>query len=215
MTRTLFAKGGTPILVDDDDYEWLSQYRWYCVNGYAAAGQLKDGLSHRRMHRAILTRHGADLGNHQVDHADRNRMNNQKGNLRVATHVQNIRNARKSKRGVVRYKGVSPRTPKSWTARIAFDGKQVVLGHFPTEKEAARAYNEAARRHFGEFANLNEIVNDEDLDRLSNANANLQYKLDMTRKHLRLALKEIEQYKSLVSRMEKTIEELTARKDAA
>ena len=97
----------------------------------------------------------------EIDHIDRNPLNNKFSNLRLATIAQQNMNQSKfkTKDGVPCssiYKGVSWNKGKQkWRARIVFDKKEIHLGYFIDEKEAALAYDEAATKFFGEFAVLN------------------------------------------------------------
>jgi hypothetical protein len=90
------------------------------------------------------------------DHRDRNGLNNTKANLRPAIHAQNMGNQPKRRGTSSRFKGVSfvPRTGR-WQARIGVNGCKHHLGYHLTEEEAARDYDRAAVRHFGEFAATN------------------------------------------------------------
>jgi len=147
---------GKVALVDDDDFEVLSGYKWYCGNeGYAmrTAGTLKRGQRTIRMAR-FITDAPSDK---QVDHIDGDRLNNQKCNLRLCSNLENCRNQRKPRivtssvfKGVHRHSG-----NKCWQAAIRHGGKQIYLGVFTDEEQAARAYDEAAKKYHGEFALLN------------------------------------------------------------
>lgn len=90
----------------------------------------------------------------RVDHIDGNPLNNQRSNLRLATPAQNKHNSRKRKATSSIYKGVS-KLKNSWKAQITVHGKTTRLGKFETEKEAALAFDEAARKLQGPFAKLN------------------------------------------------------------
>ncbi len=93
------------------------------------------------------------------DHADRDIYNNLESNLRVCTHQQNQFNKDKQKGSYTsKYKGVSWfRRDQCWRAYIVINNKQKHLGYFSDEIQAARAYNAAAIKYFGEFAKLNEF----------------------------------------------------------
>jgi hypothetical protein len=143
-------------IVDDEDYEWLSQWRWFYANGYATrANKCKDndGWSSVQMHRAILN----VPQNLQVDHRDHNKLNNTRANLRLCTRQQNSAYRNKTPRPTTsQYKGVTRhRATYKWQARIGTNGKQYHLGLFLSEEEAARAYDTKARELFGPFAQLN------------------------------------------------------------
>ena len=89
-----------------------------------------------------------------IDHIDGDRANNNIDNLREATNQQNMRNATKRASCASQYKGVSRKRNK-WRAYIAVNTKQITLGVFELEEDAARAYDEKAKELFGEFAKLN------------------------------------------------------------
>lgn len=98
----------------------------------------------------------------QIDHINRDRTDNRICNLRVCTTQENRRNSSPRKHSLSKYKGVTwnARDGK-WYAQIGLDGKGTYLGYFDTEVEAAKAYNVAALKHFGEFAAINEGLDDE------------------------------------------------------
>lgn len=108
-----------------------------------------------RRHRVWLARHilGVER-NAVVDHKNHNTLDNRRSNLRIATSRQNSYNKAKSNGKSSLFKGVCRRRSK-WRARIFVDNKQISLGDFVDEVSAARAYDAAARRIFGEFAAVN------------------------------------------------------------
>jgi hypothetical protein len=158
---------GQVALVDDEDFEWLSQLKWHVAN-LRAPHNLSDRFYARSknllMHRLIMN---AGKGR-VVDHVDGNTLNNCRHNLRLVSQTHNNRNRRKSSRQTTsKYKGVSRRaidiargTPRSWRTQIKVNGKKLDIGMFATEYEAAAAYNEAAIKYFGEFASLNDLSED-------------------------------------------------------
>jgi hypothetical protein len=112
------------------------------------------------LHRVILGRVlGRELERWElVDHVDRNGLNCKRENLRIATRKQNARNTGKSVKNTSGYKGVTWVSDiKKWIAVISTDNKSQVVGYFTDIKEAARAWNNAALVHHGEFAYQNPI----------------------------------------------------------
>lgn len=151
-TRAIQLTHGKVAIVDEDDFEKLSKYRWHAVlrkqTWYAA--RKESGICHY-MHRDII---GATVGA-PVDHIDGNGLNNVRSNLRMATFQQNCYNKR-SMGGKSKYKGVTYCTDTDmWRARIRKDNRTVNIGRFDSEHDAARAYDEMARQLFGEFAWVN------------------------------------------------------------
>lgn len=151
-----------PVMVDDDDYERLKGFNWHFgKNGYVFRNVKIDGKwTTRTLHRDVLSvEKGMD-----VEHADRNRLNNQKTNLRAATRSQNMANVHRAKKDKAysQYKGVSrlnrPKLKNQWLAYVKVDYKMHYLGYFETEGEAAHMYNQFAEQIFGEFAHLNDIA---------------------------------------------------------
>ena len=96
-----------------------------------------------------------DPGNSQIDHKDRNRANNKISNLRKASQTQQNHNQITKNNNKCGFKGVRQHTSGLWHAYITINGKQKSLKYFKTKEEAARAYDKAAKEHFGEFARLN------------------------------------------------------------
>lgn len=133
-------------MVDDEDYDYLSQFNWFArrdTNTFYASRNiiLADGKkTSTQMHREILgTKQGVF-----VDHKDRNGLNNQKSNLREVTNAQNSQNTGPhvdSKTGI---KGVSfERTRNRWRVNIMLNGKNKNIGRFLTLDQAIEARNKA------------------------------------------------------------------------
>lgn len=147
---------GFVALVDDSDFDFLNQWKWYVYRGqytnYAVRDDSGNPVGKLRMHRVIL-----GLLNRKIlcDHIDHNGLNNQRSNLRIATYSQNGGNRIRSRNYSSKFKGVRLIHNGSWRAQIKIMGKFKGLGHYRTEEEAARVYDEAAIKYYGEFANLN------------------------------------------------------------
>lgn len=158
--KTIPLSQGKFALVDDSDYEWLNKWDWYALKGaqtfYAVRRTTKDtGHKMIQMHRLIL---GLTDPKILVDHRDFNGLNNQRSNLRTATPSQNSSNRQPIKGSTSKYIGVHWfKNAKLWTAQIKKKGKLIKLGYFKIEENAAVAYNNAAIKLHGEFANLNKI----------------------------------------------------------
>jgi len=160
MFRIILTKNQIA-LVDDEDYELVSQYKWHTSSkkghtfyAVAYAGGGRNNHKQISMHRLIM---GASFGE-EVDHINGNGLDNRKENLRLASRAENVRNKHISS-GTSSYKGVSLyRRTGRWRAQIEMAEKNIHLGYFKTEKEAARAYNYKALELFGDFACINEGV---------------------------------------------------------
>jgi hypothetical protein len=137
--------------VDDADFPLLSQYRWSLHH----KGYPKTNVSGVpvRMHRFLI-----DVpAGYVPDHIDRDKLNNQRSNLRLATPQQNGWNSRKPAGArTSRYKGVYwKKSHKQWHARIHCQNHEIYLGLFKIEEDAGRAYDRAAVEYYGSFAVLN------------------------------------------------------------
>ena len=143
--------------IDSADYPLVKGYRWHAVlprggGFYAATSTGKDMFIHQLL-----------LGIKDADHKDRNGLNNRRSNLRPATRQQQQANRKKDAHGITsKFRGVSwHKETKKFRAAIVFRDKQKHLGLFLNEADAARAYNKAAKEHFGEFASLNDVTDSE------------------------------------------------------
>jgi hypothetical protein len=146
-------------IVDPDDYYWLNVFDWLACGRddhlYAArvvrsnTGRLKTIL----MHRQILNAPPHLL----VDHRNTTSLDNRRANLRLATCAQNSCNARRDKSNTYsQYRGVSfSKRKQKFFAEIRINGKKTWLGYFNSDEDAARAYDNAARKYHKEFARLN------------------------------------------------------------
>lgn len=136
--------------VDLEDFERVSAFLWRLrPDGYIQS-TYHDGtrIVHELLHRFVMRATPEQL----VDHQDGHRLDCRKSNLRVITPQQNCFN--RAPINGREWKGIYPHGRK-WKARIKIDGQTVYLGSYETAEIAARAYDEAAKRLFGEFARLN------------------------------------------------------------
>lgn len=107
-------------------------------------------------HRIIWLMMTGEWPPQQMDHRDLDKANNRWSNLRLATRSQNQQNRRSHRDSASAYKGVYYRKERgTWISLIRVDGRLLTLGTFQSEIEAARAYDAAARKHFGAFCCVN------------------------------------------------------------
>jgi len=162
MRREIPLTRGYVTFVDDADYaRVMDAGPWQTVINkstgmvYALRTVAKpDGRpTTQRLHRFIL---GLIDPKVQVDHRNRNGLDNQRHNLRIATPSQNGANRSKQRGTSSRFKGVHwNKRQQRWVAYLYVNRKRIYLGIFADELSAARAYDAFARKHFGEFAKLN------------------------------------------------------------
>jgi len=160
--KTIKLTQGYEAIVDDNDYEWLIKYKWHIR--FSGSGNIiyADTCFNGKttpMHRLILGIE--DNPKLQCDHKNGNGLDNRRCNLRFATNTQNQWNSnkrfiRKGKPITSKYKGVSlHKQTGRWTVNTRFNDKRIHLGLYAVEEDAAKAYNEFAKKYHGEFAKLN------------------------------------------------------------
>ena len=156
--RTIPLTQGKFAIIDDVDYESVNRFKWYLNSpGYARTGVSlgyingKEKKSKMVLHRLIMR----PPKGMQVDHINHNTLDCRRANMRICTNQENARNQAKYK-GTSIFKGVyfNKRDVK-WRAQIGYNGNQIHLGNFDNEEDGARAYDTAAKKLFGEFANCN------------------------------------------------------------
>ena len=144
------------VLIDDTEYPALVKHSWHWNGRYVAT---RIGGKTTYMHRLIM-RAGP---RQEVDHINGDGLDNRLVNLRLCNRFEQNRNSRKLKTKTSKYKGVCWHPGRKsthtgfWRATIMVNRKQICLGTFSNEIEAARAYNEAALRYFGAFACVNHL----------------------------------------------------------
>lgn len=155
-TKLIALTQGKFAIVDADDYDFLMQWKWWYAKGTYAARSV-GGRRNKKilfMHRLILNTPEDKF----TDHINGNKLDNRRKNLRHCTHQQNMSNMKNRIGGTSKYKGVYwHKGGKKWAANVTVNYKNIHLGLFVSEIEAASAYNEAALQYFKEFAKLNII----------------------------------------------------------
>lgn len=146
-------------LVDDADYDWLMQWKWQAKwnrgTFYAKRREELPRINGKRRSRTIyMSRQIMDApAGKEVDHRNHEGLDNQRLNLRLVTHQQNLLNKRPYVRNRSGFKGVCS-ARKKWRAEIAIRGKRIRLGHFDSPELAHSAYVQAAQKYHGEYAYL-------------------------------------------------------------
>lgn len=152
LTKGRFA------IVDDEDFEYLNQFKWHVSHNYAKHRlpvNKESGEKYGKflsMHRVVnKTPEGMD-----TDHINGNGLDNRKENLRAVTTSQNLMNKNIGKRGVYCYKNADRK--KRWNARIKVNRKIISLGYYATAEEAYDAYDKAVPIYHGEYGRMNSEV---------------------------------------------------------
>ena len=149
--KTIPLTQGQFAIVDDADFETLSQFKWFFKRGYAVRNQYDGNYKQRMvfMHVEIIN----TPKDFQTDHINGNGLDNRRENLRICSAAENSRNQKLHKNNKNLLKGVSRvHKMKKFRARIMVSGKEKHLGCFSTPEEAHAAYCEAAKKHFGDYA---------------------------------------------------------------
>lgn len=147
------------VLIDEIDYEIIKDYTWrinyHGKNVYAITTlKRQNGIDGKsvKMHRMIL-----GFPEKQIDHKNRNGLDNRRQNLRVVSHIQNQQN-KISHKNTTGYKGVCfSKKVNKFQVSFVSNGKNIWGGYFKTAIEAAKKYNELCLIHKKDFAILNEI----------------------------------------------------------
>lgn len=170
MYKTIPLTKNKVAIVDDFNYDWLSQYKWryHKTQGYST-GYATTEINGKmvRMHRLIM---GVVNPKVEVDHKNGDGLHNYVDNLRKCNSRQNKQNSKKHKDNTSNYKGVYYQysyrknkkgqlkkyiRQKPWLVQLSVNYKTINIGYFSTAKEAAMAYDKKARELYGEFAKTN------------------------------------------------------------
>jgi hypothetical protein len=163
MAKNISLSQGYSTVVDDEDFDRLSTFKWFAILRKRKDGVVTSIYAARKavneqgvrttlyMHREIL---GLGFGRvPEVDHKDNNGLNNQRTNFRVTTRSCNTANTRlridnkSSRKGVWWHE-----KNRKWLTQIGVNNKTIHIGYFNSLEEASAAHDEAARKYFGEFA---------------------------------------------------------------
>lgn len=157
MVKKIPLTQGKFALVDDEDFEWLNQFKWHVTKerncfyarstNYVTQTATNPIIKAVRMHRLILNLKKDEF----ADHIDGNGLNNQKNNLRKATIRQNAQNRKHGKKKTSKYPGVHWKLSiRKWVAQLKIKGKYVHAGTYFNELDAFNAYKKAVHELTGE-----------------------------------------------------------------
>jgi len=144
---------GYNILIDDEDYPILSRFRWTAAKQYKTTYALTTIFILNKRTMVAMHRLITGLRKSQIDHINRNGLDNRKANLRYCTHSQNVANSKREGRFAVR--GVNKLVSGKYAARVRCNNKTYHLGTFASIEEAAKTYDKKAFELWGQFAELN------------------------------------------------------------
>jgi hypothetical protein len=145
---------GQHALVDQEDFDYLNQWKWRFSGKYAVRSGPRSNYKRKfiSMHRLLM---GEPLGL-EVDHVNGDKLDNRRSNLRLCSRQQNARNQKKTSINKSGYRGVFWHSKaKKWCVQISVNKKNKHVGLFENLKDAARAYDSAARVFHGVFAKTN------------------------------------------------------------
>jgi hypothetical protein len=152
MVKEIKLTKGHYALVDDEDFEFLNQWKWYSNHKYATRNL---GKARVFMHRLLLNAPKDKF----VDHVNGNPLDNRKCNIRLCTYSENGRNQKLAKHNTTGFKGVSFQEKyKSYRVSLNINQKITYLGSYKSAEEAAIIYDIWAIYYFGEFAKTNKML---------------------------------------------------------
>jgi len=161
--KQIKLSGGKYAIVDDNDFPYLSRFRWIFTNGQAFATLLRDKMRYVDI---PMVHFIIGMNNHyKIGHKNKNLLDNRKSNLFYMTDGKKTHRGKKRKfdggrKMTSKYKGVCLKkgnSVKMWLSTIQKNKKHYNLGYFKTQKEAALAYNKKAIEIYGKFAYQNKL----------------------------------------------------------
>jgi hypothetical protein len=159
MTKTIPLSRGLFAIVDDCDFNEMSKFKWCAQEDdhtyYAVRSEKHIGKTKViRMHRSILN----PSDDMVIDHINGNGLDNRRENIRACSIKENCRNYKMPKTNTSGVKGaVFDKRRGKWQVHIKVDRLNKHIGYFDSLEDAAKAYNEAAKKYHGEFAKLNKV----------------------------------------------------------
>ena len=147
----LYDRNGEPISKTKIDLEYidvLKQYKWHMLGQYVSS--IINGTE-MLLHRFLMN----PPDDMEVDHINRDKLDNRRSNLRVCTHQENDWNKLAGTRNKSGYSGVKENGKGKWLASIIINKKPKHLGTFNTYEEAVEARIKAEKEYFGDFAPTN------------------------------------------------------------
>lgn len=156
MTREIQLTQGKVAIVDDEDFEWLNQWKWY-AHRYDKIWYAERNKPRPYVEKKTIRMHAVILGNDKwADHKNGNGLDNRRDNLRECTYSQNVMNRGIQSNNTSGYIGVAwHKKIDAWVAYIQVNRKRINLGRFTTKEEAAYVRDQAAIKYHGEFSHLN------------------------------------------------------------
>ena len=156
-TRQIPLSKGFFALIDSADFEKVSSRKW-CAMERRKSGEYQ-AITKIDGHKVLMHRYILDITDaRQIDHRNHDALDNRRSNLRICTPGENSHNSRKRSphKASSQFKGVYwHKTKQRWRACIVVNYAKIGLGEYRNELDAARAYDSAALKHFGEFAHTN------------------------------------------------------------
>lgn len=152
IARVPLSRGAVAI-IDAADAGLVAGKNWYRSSaGYAVTKATIEGKQATVLMHRLICQTPKDL---DTDHINGDRLDNRRGNLRIATRSQNMLNTGAYSTNRSGYKGVCWATgPQRWKAQALRNGKMISLGYYTSAEEAHAAYIAFVAKHDGEFARV-------------------------------------------------------------